>query len=145
MSVPRNPLRLPDGRVLYGRWPQSMPASGEGPYIAALARQIGGVCEVVLPVGRADVATPTTVYEVEPAHQWRTAVRQALAYAGQTGLSPAIALFGPEDYLRIYLFVRDRLPSLGLWAYRGRWEQLTSRRSAALRWHDRYSIASDIG
>ncbi|MBM0233195.1 hypothetical protein JNW91_15780 [Micromonospora sp. STR1_7] len=140
MAPPRNPLRLADGRVLYGRWPQSMPTTGEGPYIAALARQVKGVPEVVLPVGRADVATAATVFEVEPARQWRTAIRQVLGYAGQTGLAPAIALFGPEDYLHIYLFVRDRLPGLGLWVYRGRWEQVTSRKSARLKHHPSYVI-----
>lgn len=140
MGVPRNPLRLPDGRVMYGRWPQGMRATGEGPYIAALARQTGGVCEVVLPVGRADVATPTTVFEVEPASQWRTAVRQVLGYAGQTGLIPAIALFGPADYLRIYLFVRDRLPGLELWVYRYRWEHVQSRKTAALKYQSSYTI-----
>lgn len=138
--IPRNSVRLHDGRTLFGRWPQSMPETGEGPYIAALAYQTRGICEAVLPVGRADVATESAIFEVEPARQWRTAVRQVLGYAGQTGLAPAIALFGPEDYLAIYLFVRDRLPGLGLWVYRYRWEQVTSRKDARLRWHPSYRI-----
>lgn len=130
MSATRNPITTPDGRTFTGRWPQDMPTTGEGPYIAALARQVDGACEVVLPVGRVDVATSSVVFEVEPAHQWRTAARQALAYAGQTGLTPAIALFGAADIPRIYLFLRDRMPAMQLWVHRSRWERVTSRRAA---------------
>lgn len=127
----RSWIRSPDGRTFSGRWPQDMPATGEGPYIAALARQVRGACEVVLPVGRADVATDLIVYEVEPVRSWREGARQALAYAGMSGLSPALALFGVADYLPIYLRMRDRLPALTLWRWDGfRWERVTSRQSA---------------
>lgn len=131
MKAIRNIITTPTGRRLRGRWPQDMPPTGEGPYIAALAQQLGGACEVALPVGRADVATKTTIFEVEPAHQWRTAVRQAYGYAGQTELTPAIALFGEANYLQIYLFVRDRLPGMQLWIYRGSWEHTTNRQAAS--------------
>ncbi|MFG3639121.1 hypothetical protein ACGF3C_02455 [Micromonospora sp. NPDC047762] len=136
----RKPITVPDGRHFYGRWPQQMPSTGEGPYIAALARQIGGTCEVCLPVGRADVATNRVVFEVEPAKQWRTAARQALGYAGQTGLTPAIALFGPADYLRIYLFVRDRLPGLQMWVHRFEWEHTTSRQAAVRKYNPAHEL-----
>ena len=53
-SLPRPSIMTPDGRVFYGRWPQSMTATtGEAPYILALAEHVHGVCEVVLPAGRA--------------------------------------------------------------------------------------------
>lgn len=142
MTNLRKPITTPDGRHFYGRWPQQMPATGEGPYIAALARQIDGACEVCLPLGRADVATATTVFEVEPAKQWRTAVRQALGYSGQSGLTPAIALFGPADYLPIYLFVRDRLPGVQLWIHRLRWEHAQSRKDAARKHHPAHLLSA---
>ena len=128
-------VRSPDGRVFYGRYPQSMPGTGEGPYIASLARLVGGACEVVLPAGRADVANDRCVFEVEPVGSWRVGARQAFSYAGMSGLDPALALFGPSDYLSIYLRIRDRLPGLALWAWNGSaWEQLRSRRVAARTW-----------
>jgi hypothetical protein len=134
----RKRIDLPTGRVLFGLWPQSMPTHGEGPYIAALARRVDGACEVTLLVGRADVANTTTVFEVEPSQSWRHGARQVLGYAAQTGLSPALALFGPppggeRDFLRVYVFVRDRLRMpLWLWQY-GYWVQ-ASRRTASLKW-----------
>ena len=130
----RRYVSAPNGRQYSGRWPQAMPSTGEGPYIAALARMIDGACEVVLPCGRADVATNTDIYEVEPARSWRTGVRQAFAYAGQTGLSPGLALFGEADYLKLYLFLRDLLPEITLWVWDGGggWERITSRRTASV-------------
>jgi len=124
-------VTAPDGRRYKGRHPEQMPMTGEGPYIAELARQTKGVCEVVLPIGRADSANESAVFEVEPARSWRSGARQAFAYAGQTGWSPALALFGPADYLNIYLFLRDRLPTLRLWIWRGRWELTTNRTDAS--------------
>lgn len=131
----RNQITSPDGRSFSGRWAQDMPPTGEGPYIAALARTVGGACEVVLPVGRADVATNETVFEVEPASQWRIGARQALSYAGQSGLAPALALFGPADYLPIYLFIRNRLPGMTLWIFRNQWQRTTSRADAKRVFH----------
>ncbi len=58
-----------------------------------LARQLGGLTEVNLPLGFADVATSRAVFEVEPRHSWREGARQVLAYSAQCGLPPALALF----------------------------------------------------
>ncbi len=135
----------PDGRRWYGRWPQSMPDRGEGPFIAALAKLLDGACEVVLPVGRADAATNTTVFEVEPARSWRTGVRQVLGYAGQTGLQPALALFGPADYLKVFLFLRDRVPHVQLWVHRNGWERVTSRATARLVHRPEYDVPLRVG
>lgn len=126
----RNSVLTPSGRRFAGRWPQDMPQTGEGPYIAALARTVHGACEVVVPLGRADVANASHIYEVEPVGSWRSGARQVLAYAWQTGLTPALALFGPAEYERIYLFLRDRLPGIDLWVWRDGWERTTSRASA---------------
>lgn len=142
MNNLRKPIRTSTGLLLHGRWPQMMPATGEGPYIAALADQLNGACEVTLPVGRADVVTERIVFEVEPAKQWRTAVRQVLGYAGQTRLTPAIALFGPADYLRIYLFVRDRLPGVQLWIHRHRWEWTASRVAASRKHNPAHDLSA---
>jgi hypothetical protein len=124
-------ITTPDGRTFRGRRPSSLGMYGEAPYIAALAGTVGGVAEVVLPAGRADVATGTDVYEVEPVRSWRHGAQQAFAYAGMTGLRPALALFGVADYLQIYLRVRDRMPGLSLWVWRGHWYPVSSRREAA--------------
>lgn len=136
MPIPRPYIRVPDGRIFYGRWPQSLGTRGEAPYIAALARHVRGVAEVTLVAGRADVATNEQVFEVEPARQWRRGAQQAFAYGGMTGLRPVLALFGPIDLLPIYLRIRDKMTPLELWAWRGRWEPVTSRRTAVLKMPD---------
>jgi hypothetical protein len=145
MKPMRKPVNTPDGRRFYGRWPQSMPSRGEGPFISALALTVGGACEVVLPVGRADVANNTTIFEVEPSRSWRTGLRQALSYAGQTGQRPALAIFGPADYLSIFLFIRDRIPGTGFWAYRGHWTEITSRRIASLVHRPEFDVPPQVG
>jgi hypothetical protein len=98
-----------------------------------LARQLGGAAEANLPYGRADVLTATTVFEVKPWRNWRSAVRQVFSYSAQTGCTPAVALFGrarPDDVLPIYVRLRDSEPSVGLWwwAGGGGWAQIRSRR-----------------
>jgi hypothetical protein len=131
MSRPRPFVIAPDGRRYSGIWPQNLGSDGEAPFIAALARQVGGVPEVTLPVGRADVATNTHVFEVEPARSWRVGARQAFSYGGMTGLVPVLAVFGRIDYLDLYLRVRDRIPGLLLWRWDcGRWTPVTSRAAA---------------
>ena len=86
-----------------------------------LAEQIRGVTEASLGYGRADVLTAQTVFEVEHHTKWRTAVRQALQYAAQTGCAPAVALFGAgmstDQMLRLYLRLRDGKPPVQLWWY----------------------------
>ena len=75
------------------------------------------------------------MYEVEPVASWRVGARQAFAYAGMTGLRPALALIGRTDYLPIYLRMRKRMPDLTLWVWGGpiiRWERITSTRAARL-------------
>lgn len=145
MSRLRKPVTAPDGRRYFGRWPQAMPSTGEGPFISALALTVGGVCEVALPVGRADVANNTTIFEVEPAKNWRTGLRQALSYAGQTGQKPALAIFGPADYLAVFLFIRDRLPGTGFWVYRGRWMEVTSRQTASPKHRPEFDVPPQVG
>lgn len=129
-------IRTAEGYSYSGRWPQDMANKGEGPYIAALAHKLGGSCEVVVPFGRADVATPTHIFEVEPARSWRIGVRQVLAYSAQTGMKPALALFGDADYLRIYLYLRDRVHAadIELWRWNhGHWGRCSSRSAASLK------------
>lgn len=134
----RPTVTAPDGRTYAGIWPQSVRTPHEGPYIVALAHQVHGIPEVTLPCGRADVATATDVFEIEPARSWRTGARQAFAYAGMTGLTPNVALFGPADYLPIYLQIRDRMPGLTLWRWQyGRWVRVTSRQIAMTAGGDR--------
>lgn len=123
-----------DGRTYRGIWPEAVKTPHEGPYIVALARQLGGVPEVTLPVGRADVATSTDVYEVEPVKSWRYGARQAFGYAGMTGMAANLALFGMAEYLSIYLQIRDRMPGLTLWRWHdGKWQRVTTRSTAGLK------------
>lgn len=131
MVGPRPWIKVPDGRYFYGIWPQDMSRQRETDYIIALAAAVRGVCEVTLPVGRADVATGTIAFEVEPVGSWRAGARQAFGYAAMAGLEPAVALFGHADYLKIYLRIRDRMRPLGLWVFGdGRWRRITNRRDA---------------
>ena len=121
-----------------GRWPGNLPAVGDEAIVRdELARKIGGLIEVQVPFGRADIATETDIFEVEPFSSWTHGVRQVLAYSAQTGLRANIALFGPcsiDRQLAIYMRTRDmpgRTP-LTLWfhcADRG-WDRITSRRTA---------------
>lgn len=130
MILPRPYVTTPHGRRLYGRWIRRMYLTGEGPWIIALACSVRGVCEVTTPVGRADVATDSLIFEVEPARTWRHGAQQAYAYGGSTGLRPAVAIFGEADYEEIYLRVRDRMPGLSLWVWQTGWIEITSRRLA---------------
>jgi hypothetical protein len=105
-SYHRETVILPDGRRITG-W---SPGAAGGQLLEHrlrdnLATQLGGITEAQLPYGRADVLTKDTVFEVEPAENWRYGVRQVLAYAAQVGLPPAVALFGTvaaERMLAVY-------------------------------------------
>jgi hypothetical protein len=113
----RETVILPDGRQVTG-WP---PGAAGGQLLEhrlrdKLATQLGGITEAQLPYGRADVLTKDTVFEVEPAENWRHGVRQVLAYAVQAGLPPAVALFGTVAAERM-LAVYEQL-SGGRWASR---------------------------
>lgn len=123
-------VRAPDGRVFLGRYPQDVPRNSETEYCVALAELVGGVLEVVLPAGRADVATNEVVFEVESIATWRHGAQQAFAYGAMSGLKPALALFGRDEYLDVYLEVRDKMLGLDLWVWRnGGWVHATSRAS----------------
>lgn len=53
-----------------------------------------GVVEYRVPLGKVDVRTTLYAVEVEPIRTWREGCRQAMAYAWQTELSAAVALYG---------------------------------------------------
>lgn len=79
-----------------------------------LARQVGGRTEVTLPFGRADVMTDTMVWEVEPASRYPAGVRQALQYASQTGLTAALATYGPGTLVTKVFDHLAKLPAPGV-------------------------------
>lgn len=101
-----------------------------------LARQVGGLTEVRLPLGFADVMTDDAVFEVEPRHSWRDGARQALAYACQCGLPPALALFRAVTaaemrgiFTELQAVSLPGIPggSVSLWWWTGQvWQQVTS-------------------
>ena len=127
-------LTLPDGSTAKASQPgQGRRVLEEHRLSDELAKQVDGVIELVLPYGRAEVATSTTVWEVERVSNWRDGVRQVLAYSVQSQLSPALGLFGvaPRAHvLDVYLRLRDGSPPIALWWYKhGRWVQITSRRA----------------
>jgi hypothetical protein len=133
----RRSITLPDGRQITG-WPPGT-AGGqleEHRLRDKLAAQLHGITEACLPYGRADVLIATAVFEVERAKKWRNGVRQVLAYSAQTGLPPAIALFGVihhDDLLALYLKTRRRAyasaaGTVALWWWNGgTWEHISSR------------------
>lgn len=59
-------------------------------------------------------------------------MRQVLAYSVQSGLPPALALFGQahrDAVLKMYLRLRDGRPPVQLWWYSGcAWVHVASRR-----------------
>jgi len=79
-----------------------------------LAKQVGGKTEVTLPFGRADVMTDTTVWEVEPASRYPAGVRQALQYGSQTGLTAALATYGPRELVTKVFGHLAKLPAPGV-------------------------------
>lgn len=122
---------LPDGRRIWGRAPGGSAVTlDEHDLRDELARLVGGITEARLPYGVADVLTKQLVFEVEPAASWQDGVRQVLAYAMQTGLPPALALFGQADHLRVqrlYLKLRTGPPPVELWWHTGqRWQRIAS-------------------
>jgi hypothetical protein len=128
-------VRLLDGQMVRGRYPgASASVLREHRLRDELARQLRGATESVLPYGRADVLTATTVFEVEPENNWRHAVRRVLAYAAQYGKRPAVALFGAASRDTVtarYLRLRDGTPPVELWWWSfGRWWHVSSRRAS---------------
>lgn len=66
--------------------------SKESTWRDALARHLNGVTELRLEIGRADVATSAVVIEVDWMRNWKSGMGQVLAYAGETGREPVLAL-----------------------------------------------------
>jgi hypothetical protein len=128
----RQTVTLPDGRKVYGRLPGLSGACYPEHLLRdILARTVRGLTEGNLDYGRPDVINGQTVFEVESLATWRHGVRQVLAYMAQTGLEPALALFGEarsERVLKMYLKLRDSHPRIHLWWFStNRWEPITSR------------------
>jgi hypothetical protein len=126
-------VTLADGRVISGQRPGCAGVTITEHWLRdELASQLCGITEALLPYGRADVLTATAVFEVEAARKWRAGMRQVLAYSAQTGLPPALALFGNahrDDVLKRYLTLRDGRPPVQLWWHGGyRWHHIASRR-----------------
>lgn len=136
MSLFRKYVQAPYG-TFSGRWPNDAASRlHEHRLSADLARHVGGAVEVVLLCGRADVATNSDIFEVEPIDNWRHGLQQVLAYSAETGLRPNLALFGERgDASDIYLKLRDRTHSrVTLWLHdRYQWGRITNRRAASRR------------
>ncbi len=135
MSRPRTVRRavtVPNGRTVTGKFVGlSAVTLTEHALRDELAATVDGATEAWLGYGRADVLTAQTVFEVEHATKWRTAVRQALQYAAQTGCAPAVALFDedmpPGDVLPLYVRLRDGKPPVGFWWHcAGKWRRIGS-------------------
>lgn len=109
------------GRVFYGRSAVDLAPNHETFFVAALAKQVDGICEAQLPIGRADVATSTHVFEVESARTWRSGAKQVLGYAAMSGLIPVLALFGSDNYDRYWRLIQDNFLPLELLVWRDGW------------------------
>ena len=133
----RGQIALPDGRQITGQQPGTAGGQLEEHRLRdKLAEQLHGITEAVLPYGRADVLTAKAVFEVERYRTWRNGARQALAYSAQTGLPPALALFGTihrDDLLKLYLKLRANMwhgntGAIALWWWTGHsWADISSR------------------
>ena len=79
-----------------------LPSGGkESLWRDALAHHVGGTTEVRVATGRIDVTTSNEVFEVERPTKWKEGMGQVLAYAGDTGKKPVLAIMsyaqGPEN------------------------------------------------
>lgn len=59
-----------------------------------LQQQLGGLPEIITPIGRIDLLTETQVIEIKPISDWKSALGQVLTYSG----------FYPQHQPRIHLF-----------------------------------------
>jgi hypothetical protein len=57
-----------------------------------LAQKVGGVTEFKTKAGRVDVTTSNEVFELDWVRKWKEGMGQALAYSGETGKRPVLAL-----------------------------------------------------
>jgi hypothetical protein len=75
--------------------------SKEAVWRDALAKHVGGVTEQSIKTGRVDVLSAGEVYEVDWIRNWKEGMGQVLAYSGETGKAPVLALIsysqGPEN------------------------------------------------
>lgn len=110
-----------DGREFKGKDPSDIDelSNNEAPYVIRLARLVGGLAEVRLPVGRADVVSVDTAFEVEPIGRWREGARQAYAYGAMSGLDAALAIYGGGDdaYFDVWRTVKRDMPGLAIWVF----------------------------
>lgn len=100
------------------------------------ARYVNAQTEVRTPFGRVDVVARGYVIEVKHYPQWRRAVRQALAYSKETGLAPAVAVYGDmtaDEAVRLYEECDRSEITVFLLSGR-RWRQVQSLDDAARRW-----------
>ncbi len=147
-------VTLRNGDIIKGHHPgECAQTQPEHPYRDALARQLNGAVEATVPYGRADVRTTDRIFEVKAARHWRKAVNQAVSYGAQTGLQPAIAIFGQVDrpeMERIYLKLRDGpggdsvhgLVELWWWTH-GRFTQISARKHCTGRYATKTELLTD--
>lgn len=81
---------LPEGIILK----QSNRTETERKIRDRLKLELGGLTEVIIPVGRIDLLTETEVIEVKHISEWKSAMGQVLAYSN----------FYPNHYKRLHLF-----------------------------------------
>jgi hypothetical protein len=127
----RAAVTLPDGRQVFGWLPGGAAVTlHEHELRDELASQLGGIAEVSLSYGRADVITGTAVFEVQTYEKRFDGIRQVLAYSAQCDLPPALALFGNargSQVLKLYYTLRAGHPPIQMWWHTGeRWEHIAS-------------------
>lgn len=87
-----------------------------------------GRVEVAVPFGRVDIVTDTHVFEVEPFATWRHGARQALAYSAQTGLRPAVAVYGDMSPAWVDEMFESCRDMLDVWVLDDdRWAHITAK------------------
>lgn len=111
-----------NGREFFGKHPtDQLDLNTETPFGRRLAVAVGGLMEVGLPAGRADVMSSTHAFEVEWVSSWRKGAQQAYAYGAMSQLIPALAVMGHTQglakYLPIIESVVNEMVGLELWVY----------------------------
>ena len=100
------------------------------------ARYIVSRTEVRTDFGRVDVIADGFAVEVEPVARWRHGVRQALAYSKETGLHPAVALYGDISAdLATHIYRKCSAAHVTVFLLdRRRWYRIRSFEQAERRW-----------